>query len=73
MEWLFGSETVDLTSAQRAIDQLASDRDALEDKVTKLGEILTQQRLVPISQPGHICMQDRHVRDIFRDPTEKIF
>jgi hypothetical protein len=47
MEWLFGGDAVDLTSAQRAIDQLASDRDAMEDKVTKLGEILTQQRFVP--------------------------
>ncbi len=43
MSWLFGSE-VDLSSAERAIDQLSKDRDASQDKVTKLQEQAQQQK-----------------------------
>lgn len=49
MEWLFGGEQVDLTAAQRAIDQLASERSSLEDQTNKLQDILEQQKCASLA------------------------
>eukprot|EP00802_Teleaulax_amphioxeia_P016734 Tamp_16859.p1 GENE.Tamp_16859~~Tamp_16859.p1 ORF type:complete len:421 (+),score=95.39 Tamp_16859:134-1396(+) len=44
MAWLFGGQEVDLSSAERAIDQLSQDRDAAQDQLTKLQEQAQQQK-----------------------------
>ncbi|MGB1601946.1 MAG: hypothetical protein ACPIOQ_54975, partial [Promethearchaeia archaeon] len=44
MAWLFGGLEMDLTAAERAVDELARDRDAEQDQVTRLQELAQQQK-----------------------------
>ena len=52
MDWLLGSapaESVDLSPAQRAIDQLTADKDKVAAKVAELQETAKKQQYVDIS------------------------
>jgi hypothetical protein len=46
MEWLIGSSEVDLSPAERAINQLAEDKDAVENKLKALKEESSNQQYV---------------------------
>jgi hypothetical protein len=46
MEWLIGSSEVDLSPAERAINQLSEDKDAIEEKLKALQEESAKQQYV---------------------------
>jgi hypothetical protein len=46
MEWLIGSSEVDLSPAERAINQLSEDKDAVEEKLNALKEESSKQQYV---------------------------
>ena len=44
MEWLIGSSEVDLSPAERAINQLIDDKDAVADKLKTLQDEAAKQQ-----------------------------